>query len=270
MTHPLPVKKTDQIQIEIVDEDGKTSIQKPVNIDEILKQEDHTLDIGHNIRLRVEEFNPDEDYEDDNIEESEDSSDSSTFDGDHLSTDPPPGTQAGGWYEVLNALRKEHDETVREEKRKNIQGGMLIKHLSTATPLKKFTRQEEVENKSLDTQMVEEGLKLAASASEKSRHEVWSSLSPPPPVPERDYQHLQYVSAHPISIRHFRPPALTFHAMTSYISAKDKCRRILVYGGVGIAGKAVEQELYEYSLLTLNWRRVEGKQFVPAGHTGTP
>ncbi|KAH8607447.1 Kelch motifGalactose oxidase central domain [Trypanosoma vivax] len=57
-----------------------------------------------------------------------------------------------------------------------------------------------------------------------------------------------------------------FHSASSYIGGTDHGQRVLVYGGTTNFGKTAENELYEFSLLSGAWRRVEGKQIPPLGH----
>lgn len=111
-----------------------------------------------------------------------------------------------------------------------------------------------------------------------ARREVWASLAPEKTLYEshslttqgsRSFRVLQFVSVmRHLSTRQFRPSALSMHASTSYCHPRDRSQRILVYGGITGGGRVVEQEMYEFSLLSCAWKRLEGKNFVPAGHFG--
>ncbi|CAG9582097.1 conserved hypothetical protein [Leishmania major strain Friedlin] len=287
---PLP-QRGDAVQVQLVNADGSTIAQRPIHIEELLQQKDHTVDIGAGIALRLEALNAEQDYSDDNDTSApDDSADdeeetkgsaegAGARDESAAAAAPPPGTQATmDWYDVLDALRREQLDVkrnaaeVEDTMRKSGEGeGRLVtRHFnesrSAATPLKWFSKATGLEGKAVAADDAARSLPPPGA----SRREVWASLAPAknnthPP----NYKVLRYVSYMPVlEYRRFRPTALAFHAAASYLSRKDFGQRLLVYGGVSFGARTVEQELYEFSILTGNWRRVEGRQLVPAGHYG--
>uniref|UniRef100_A0A0A9YEN1 Uncharacterized protein n=1 Tax=Lygus hesperus TaxID=30085 RepID=A0A0A9YEN1_LYGHE len=102
-------------------------------------------------------------------------------------------------------------------------------------------------------------------AASSSRHdaamlsETAMSFPAPATTPLHNYGVLQYISTFSSAseregqTRHvFRPAALAFHAMCSYADHRDRCQRIVVYGGLsGQRGRVcISPELYEFSLLS--------------------
>ncbi|KAI5686459.1 Kelch motif [Leishmania braziliensis] len=280
-----PPQRGDAVQVQFVNTDGSTIAQRPIPIEELLQQQDHTMDISDGIALRLEALNAEQDYSDD---------DSSASDGtadDKEGTEgagargqavaaatPPPGTRATrDWYEVLDALRREQLDVrramtgVEEAMRKPSEGeGRLVTRHSkkprcVATPLKRFSIAPSTEGKSIAADAAPRSVPPPGA----SRREVWASLAPAKDVYPHNYKVLRYVSYMPaLDCRRFRPTALAFHAAASYLNRKDSGQRLLVYGGVSFGTRSVEQELYEFSVLTGNWCRIEGRQLVPAGHYG--
>ncbi|GET92283.1 hypothetical protein, conserved [Leishmania tarentolae] len=288
---PPDPHRGDSVQVELVNDDGNTIAQRPIHIEELLQQQNYTMDISAGIALRLEALNAEEDYSDDN-----DSSAADDFSDDAEETKgsvegvgireqsagaaaPPPGTRSTtDWYDVLDALRREHMDVKRsaaevgDAMRTPGEGeGRLIRgHLnglrSVATPLKWFSSAAGCEVKAIAAD--EAGRSVPPSGA--SRREVWASLAPPKKEARlRNYKILRYVSYMPVlDYRRFRPTALAFHAAASYLSRRDHGQRLLVYGGLSFGFRTVEHELYEFSMLTGNWRRIEGRQLVPAGHYG--
>ncbi|KAL7696338.1 Kelch motif containing protein [Lotmaria passim] len=273
-----PVGNND-VQVEVVTADGQPVTTRPIRVEELLQQQDHTLDVGDGIALRLEELNAQQDYSDDDDDTSSSGSSDIGRDfvgpaasGGHVGA--PPGTHAtNDWYDVLDALRREQQDVERTaaavegSRRKSQEGeGRLVTRnpnstRSTATPLKRFSNAP-----STDTRSVA-GDRLPAPAPGASRQDVWASLAPPKDMVPHNYNVLRYVSyMSALDSRRFRPTALAFHAAASYLNRKDRGQRFLVYGGLSFGARKVEQELYEFSVLTGNWRRLEGRQLVPAGH----
>ncbi|KAG5468266.1 hypothetical protein LSCM1_02244 [Leishmania martiniquensis] len=286
-TLPQP-QRSDAVQVELVSAGGSPIAQRPIRIEELLQQQNHTVDIGNGIALRLEELNAEENYSDDDVDSAPDDS-ADDEEGSEMSAEgvyargqaaaaPPPGTRAaGGWYDVLDALRREQMDVMRTaaevqgatRDQGNGESRILSRHTnearSAATPLKRFSQRRESAGKSVSADTAPESeLPLGAS-----RREVWASLVSAKDARRYNYKVLRYVSYMPaLDFRRFRPTALAFHAAASYLSRKDRGQRLLVYGGVSFGARSVEQELYEFSVLTGNWRRIEGRQLVPAGHYG--
>lgn len=287
---PLP-PRGDAVQVQLVSADGSTIAQRPIHIEELLQQKDHTVDIGAGIALRLEALNAEQDYSDDS-----DTSAHDDYADDEEGTKgsvegagareesaaaaaPPSGTRATmDWYDVLDALRREQINVkrsaaeVEDAMRKSGEGeGRLVtRHLnelrSVATPLKWFSNAAGLDGKAIAADDAARSVPPPGA----SRREVWASLAPAKKKAHpHNYKVLRYVSYMPVlDYRRFRPTALAFHAAASYLSRKDRGQRLLVYGGVSFGVRTVEQELYEFSMLTGNWRRIEGRQLVPAGHYG--
>ncbi|KPI90475.1 hypothetical protein ABL78_0405 [Leptomonas seymouri] len=285
------------VQVEVVTVEGLPVTAHPIRVEELLQQQDHTLDIGDGIALRLEELNAQQDYsEDDDSEDADTSSFNSNSSSDDGGADvggvehnqklaasssrrrvgAPPGTHAtNDWYDVLDALRREQQDVervaaeVEESRRRPQEGeGRLVtqnphSRRSVATPLKRFPHLHSTETESIAIE------RSTAPAPGASRREVWASLAPPKDTVPHNYNVLRYVSyMSALDYHRFRPTALAFHAAASYLNRKDRGQRFLVYGGLSFGARKVEHELYEFSVLTGNWRRVEGKQLVPAGHYG--
>ncbi|KPA82274.1 hypothetical protein ABB37_03382 [Leptomonas pyrrhocoris] len=295
-----PVGSSD-VQVEVVTSEGHPVATRTVRVEDLLQQHDHTLDVGDGIALRLEELNAQQDYSDDEDNEDADtslSSSRSSNNGDGSDAEElgegkpekrrtassggrigaPPGTRAtNDWYDVLDALRREQQDVERtaaevEASRRTPQEGegRLVKRhpnslQSTSTPLKRFASATSMETKSI----AGDRASSAALPPGASRHDVWASLAPPKDTVSHNYNVLRYVSyMSALDYRRFRPTALAFHAAASYLSRKDRGQRLLVYGGLSFGARKVEHELYEFSVLTGNWRRIEGRQLVPAGHYG--
>ncbi|KAG5493959.1 hypothetical protein JKF63_01791 [Porcisia hertigi] len=269
------------VQIELVNPDGNPISKRPIRIEELLQQQDYSMDVGDGIALRLEALNADQDYSDDDSSAPDDAPDDDeeprTY-VDGASAGPPPGTQATtDWYDVLDALRREQADLKRTstqvEKALSKPGDgealLVTRHPKAAsivaTPLKRFSYMPSSEPKSIGADATPTDLPPPHA----SRREVWASLAPAEVRRSRNYKILRYVSFMPaLDNRRFRPSALAFHAAASYLSRQDRGQRFLVYGGVSFGARSVEQELYEFSLLTGNWRRIEGRKLVPAGHYG--
>lgn len=289
---------SNNVQVEVVTHDGHPVTPHPIRVEELLQQQDHTLDVGNGIALRLEELNAEQNYSDDDDdtdatsssagssardiaetverEETDRAAVSATRQGRHAGS-PPPGTLAtSDWYDVLDALRREQQDVERttaavEGSRRVPQEGegrLVTRNpndqRSVATPLKRFSNVPSTATRSIA------GDRSSASPPPPpgaSRHAVWASLAPAKDVEPHNYNVLRYVSyMGALDCRRFRPTALAFHATAAYLSRKDCGQRFLVYGGLSVGARKVEQELYEFSVLTGNWRRIEGKQLVPAGH----
>ncbi|CAC9538841.1 conserved hypothetical protein [Leishmania infantum JPCM5] len=288
---PPPPQRGDAVQVQLVNADGSTIAQRPIHIEELLQQKDHTVDIGAGIALRLEALNAEQDYSDDNDTSAPDDS-ADDEEGTTGSVEgagareepasaaaPPPGTRATmDWYDVLDALRREQLDVKRNaaevgdamRKSGEGEGRLVTRHLnelrSAATPLKWFSNAAGLEGKAIAADDAAGSVPPPGA----SRREVWASLAPAKKnAHPHNYKLLRYVSYMPVlDYRRFRPTALTFHAAASYLSRKDRGQRLLVYGGVSFGARTVEHELYEFSMLTGNWRRIEGRQLVPAGHYG--
>lgn len=249
---------SDKLQIELVDgNSGQPLLQRPVCLEDLLAQENHTLPIGNGVSLRLEELQSGDDvYADVDAESSmSDSASEDESTADCIARACPPGTEeAGGWYDVLNALRNDQAATAHPP----VPDGSH--HWQASTPAKVFHVSQD-RYKSI-------GHTIPAETEGKSRRDVWASFAVPAPI-DCNYKRMEYVSVmgDPLN-RRFRPRALSFHAVAAYLNKKDKGQRVLVYGGVSSAGRRIECELFEFSLLTGSWRRIEGKQLVPAGHMG--
>jgi hypothetical protein len=292
--HPVG---SDDVQVEVVTSDGHPVTSRPIRIEELLQQRNHTLDIGEGIALRLEELNAQQNYSDDGDDDdkenawardradessSDNSEDESTTrrpmadKGSGRGAGAPPGTHAtDNWYDVLDALRREQQDVERttaevELNRRTPQPGegrLVTRNpnsvQSTATPLKRFSNLPSTESRSVA------GDRPPLPAPGASRHDVWASLAPPKDTVSHNYNVLRYVSyMSALDYRRFRPTALAFHATAFYLNRKDRGQRLLVYGGLSVGARRVEQELYEFSVLTGNWRRMEGRQLAPAGHYG--
>ncbi|KAK7200747.1 Galactose oxidase, central domain containing protein [Novymonas esmeraldas] len=298
---PAP-QRGDSVQVELVDVDGHPITQHPIGVEELLRQDHHTLDLGSGIALRLEALNAEQDYSDDDDDDDDVSSTDGRVDdedaaefgayradrqGDGATSAavpapavaaPPPGTRAAGdWYDVLGALRREQAEVERisaevETARRRPgdgEGRLVTRHhkegRTATTPLKRFSDVPGADGKSIAA----DADSKSAAPPGASRREVWASLAPAADSRPHNYQVLRYVSYMPaLDYRRFRPTALAFHAAASYLNRNDRGLRLLVYGGVSVGARCVEQELYEFSVLTGNWRRLEGRQLVPAGHYG--
>lgn len=206
----------------------------------------------------------------------------------HLSVTPPPGTEGvRDWYGVMHTLQQEQHTAGR---------GLPLPSMSesSATPLQVVDRPPLVttgmaggpEATTVESEEAREEIatRKANKRSAVARRALWASLAPDKvsktgpgtgksgslmAATSRTFHVLQFVSVmRHLSTRQFRPSALSMHATTTYTHPKDKGQRILVYGGIAGGGKVVEQEVYEFSLLSCTWKRLEGRNFVPAGHFG--
>ncbi|KAG5491646.1 hypothetical protein JIQ42_01552 [Leishmania sp. Namibia] len=284
-----PPQRSETVQVELVSSGGSPIAQRPIRIEELLQQQNYTMDIGDGIALRLEELNAEQHYSDDDVDSAPDDSADDEVGSEGSSAEgvcargrtaaaPPPGTRAAGdWYDVLDALRREQMDVKRaaaevQDAMRNPsegEGRLLTRHLnkvrSAATPLKQFSIALSSAGKSVIADAAPRG-ELPPGA---SRREVWVSLAPTKSAQRHNYRVLRYVSYMPaLDYRRYRPTALAFHAAASYLSQKDCGQRLLIYGGMSSGARSVEQELYEFSVLTGNWRRIEGRQLVPAGHYG--
>lgn len=264
------------IQLEMVDSEGRAVMQRPISIEELMREsgDPSGMDIGHGYSIQLDQLakeaeeeiyreyaeqedkNEEEEEEEEQEEEEEEEEEVTGGDDEELSMypQPPPGTEGlTDWYDVLHTLQRENRRGEADSA-----GGAATRRFNAATPLQAFpTRSSRPA-----------GGGGGGNNAAVSRREVWSALSPPAD-PKRNYKHVEYVSViRHVTTRQFRPPPLSLHAATAYLNPRDKCQRVLVYGGVGAGGKNIEQEMYEFSLLSCGWKRVEGKNFVPAGHYG--
>lgn len=288
---PASEQHGDDVQVELVDTAGRPITERPIGITELLQTADHTINFRDGIALRLEALNAQQDYSDDDADDTGSGADAaSSHDSDsegRASAPPlpsaPPGTRVtNDWYDVLDALRREQVEVERTAAdveaalRQPAEGeGRLVTRNPNdlrrvvATPLKRFSNAPSTAGKSIAP---DSGASSAAApvAPGASRREVWASLAPPTNTqPPHNYKTLRYTSfMEALDCRRFRPSPLAFHAAAAYLNRKDRGQRLLVYGGIGPGARSVEQELYEFSVLTGNWRRIEGRQLVPAGHYG--
>lgn len=263
MSYSYSINRGDDVQLELVDSSGNPVAQKPVSLEELIAGGTNGVDVGNGYSVQLENLM---DFEKgliessssssrrDETDEERDAEDAATnASGDSLSEafhrlsplDPPPGTEGlTDWYAILHSLR-----TDGAQRRSSATVG--IKGSTPLQPLDYHSGEPEKQRKP-----------------PASRRDVWASLGPVAD-PKRDYGVMECVSVmRAETTRHFRPSALSFHAAASYSHPKDKGQRILLYGGLGSGGRNIEQEMYEFSLLSGNWKRVEGKNFVPAGHYG--
>lgn len=253
---PLPFA-SEQVQVEMVNAAGERVGERTINMQDLLQSGPAGIDIGNGFVAHAEEDSIRDDVSTETISSA---GSTSTEEGGPgkvssvhppvVSPPPPPGTQGvNQWYGVLQALDQGENRPPS-----------LAPSVPHATPMQPFAYAR--------PSSTQEAAQEEQQKAPIPRQSVWAALAPPTD-PERNYHHLEYVSVmRCITTRHFRPSSLSCQAMTTYLHPKDLTQRILVYGGIGAGGRSIEQEMYEFSLISQRWKRVEGKNFVPAGHFG--
>ncbi|KEG11288.1 hypothetical protein DQ04_02771020 [Trypanosoma grayi] len=250
----------DSIELEVIGADGRPIIRHPIDVNELLRRKGNTIELEDGIHVRLEEYcEEDASYsesEEDEEEEEEEEEDEEEQGGESdesidatSGTHAPPGYRGlTNWDDALNAVRS---------------GESAAATKSRSRSLERSHRSERHINSGIGTTGSSGGV-----GTQRSRHDVWASFATPVD-PDRNYKRLQSTSLMPSATsRRFRLPPLMYHATASYLGPADQGQRILVYGGTTNIGKTVEKELYEFSLLTGNWRRLEGKQYVSPGNYG--
>ncbi|RHW72760.1 Kelch motif/Galactose oxidase [Trypanosoma brucei equiperdum] len=226
-----------KLGLELVHDDGRPIASCPIDMNELLKKMGKTVEVKEGVRVRLEEYNEDEGLyysEDSWSEESEEESQSEENDSaEDIAETPPPGCRrVEDWNSAVRA-------TQRGEKPPMVQASGIL---------------------SRSPKHIKEKGTADIKAGQIPRRELWVSRAPPADT-ERTYKRLQTVRLMPCpTSRRFCLPPLTFHAAASYTGNAARGPRMLVYGGTTNLGKTTENELYEFSLLSGDWRRVEGKQ----------
>ncbi|KAF8276658.1 hypothetical protein TcBrA4_0123480 [Trypanosoma cruzi] len=235
-----------KIELEVVRKDGRPIVCRPIDVNELLSKQGHTIDLGDGVQVRLEEYSSDTFSSSEEGTEKTDSEASASDSRTSDRTNVPPGRRR------LTGDGAAFDLHGGEEKAKT----------------QKLSFHDPERNKGMAAQ---HGTISSSNVSEKvlhSRRDIWASFAPPID-PERNHNWLQSTSIIPgATSRRFRLPPLMLHATSSYLGPSDQGQRILVYGGITNFGKKVEKELYEFSVLTGHWRRVEGKHSFFPGNYG--
>ncbi|ESL10691.1 hypothetical protein TRSC58_01571 [Trypanosoma rangeli SC58] len=239
-----PQRADGKIELEVVRKDGRPIVCCPIDVSELLSQQGRTVEVGNGVHVRLEEYSSEDATSSEETAEGTDDDGSTDESVSSGGIDAPPG------YRKVSG----HDYAF------GVNGGGEIpdaKSLSFQSP----KRNNEIAARSHSSG---QDNKRAPS----TRRDVWAAFAPPTD-PERSYKWVQSTSLMPsITSRRFRLPPLMFHATASYLGPVDQGQRILVYGGTTNVGKTVEKELYEFSLLTGHWRRLEGKHVFFPGNYG--
>ncbi|EKF39333.1 hypothetical protein MOQ_000438 [Trypanosoma cruzi marinkellei] len=235
-----------KIELEVVRKDGRPIVRRPIDVNELLSKQGHTIDLGDGVHVRLEEYSSDTFS---SSEEGTEETDSETSASDSRSsdrTDVPPGRRRLSGYGAAFGMHGGEEKSTTQ----------------------KLSFQDPGSNKGMAAQHGRISDSNVSGKVLRSRRDIWASFAPPMD-PERNHNWLQSTSIMPgANSRRFRLPPIMLHATASYLSPSDQGQRILVYGGITSFGKKVEKELYEFSVLTGNWRRVEGKHFFFPGNYG--
>ncbi|KAH9577355.1 Kelch repeat type 1 [Trypanosoma melophagium] len=256
-----------KIELEVVGSDGRPIICRPIDVNELINQQGNSVELGDGVRVRLEEYGGETTSDSDDNSDSDDSDNDYSdnyYDevilGENGQTDNDGGSERTNethtlpgyrtlttWNDVVAAARSGSTSSQQQQQQQQQR-----KTTSSISP----TREEgwESQYRNVKTPI--------------SRRDLWASFAPPAEK-GRNYSTLHTVTLIPNpTSRRFRLPPLMYHAMTSFVNPVDQGQRILVYGGTSNVGKSVGSELYEFSLLTGHWRRIEGKQFISPGNYG--
>ncbi|RNF11200.1 hypothetical protein TraAM80_01132 [Trypanosoma rangeli] len=233
-----------KIELEVVRKDGRPIVCCPIDVSELLSQQGRAVKVGDGVHVRLEEYSSEDATSSEETAEGGDGDGSTNESGSSSEIDAPPGYRKVSWHDYAFGVNG---------------GGEIpdAKSLSFQSPKR---------NKEIAALSHSSGQNNSRAPS--TRRDAWAAFAPPMD-PERSYNWIQMTSLMPsITSRRFRLPPLMLHATASYLGPVDQGQRILVYGGTTNVCKTVEKELYEFSLLTGHWRRLEGKHVFFPGNYG--
>ncbi|RNF20512.1 uncharacterized protein Tco025E_03740 [Trypanosoma conorhini] len=239
------------IELEVVRTDGRPIVCRPIDVGELLNQKGRTVEVGDGVHVRLEEYSSEEFAStSDEAAEGTDSDGSASECVSSGRIEAPPGYRRVAGHDDAFSLRGGGE--VPDAKRLRPQSPGRSMEVAVTRPSSSSSNNNNKHGK----------------GTLPSRRDVWAAFAPPTD-PERSYKWLQSTSLMPSATsRRFRLPPLMLHAAASYLSPVDQGQRILVHGGTTNVGKTVEREVYEFSLLTGHWRRLEGKHVLFPGNYG--
>lgn len=240
--------------VDLTDASGRPIIKKPIDLDELLRRDNRSMDIAPGVRVTLEEVP--------GAQEAHRAARQHGFDdGVHA---PFGFGEVQEWYDVVQAVQeggKHHrpqqlDASVVEGTQRPTNDGASSFHRQ-ASPQRGAVRFDEGPRA---TQQPTQGPPA-------NKKEQWAAYAPPLAVTaSKDFKRMKALDITPSSAGgrpKFSPLALAMHSCVMAPRGANRAAHFLVFGGTN--GKSDESEMYEFSLVSSSWRRVEVKGSAPHG-----